>query len=145
MCQQCRVGRVVFNSFFPFVTFKSYRFFFFFVGSLTDSNIRFLLANSSQKQWFSKCAKTTCFLKHTYLNLGLGFPGGTSGKKKKKKNHLQCRRHGFQSLVRERSGEGIGNPLQYPCLENFMDRGASQAIVHGIAKSWTYGAHKHTP
>ena len=34
-------------------------------------------------------------------------------------------------------GEGNGNPLQYFCLENSMDRGAWQAIVHGVAKSWT--------
>ena len=27
-----------------------------------------------------------------------------------------------------------GNPLQYSCLENSMDRGAWQAIVHGVAK-----------
>ena len=34
-------------------------------------------------------------------------------------------------------GEGNGNPLQYACLENPMDRGAWQATVHGVAKSWT--------
>ena len=34
-------------------------------------------------------------------------------------------------------GEGDGNPLQYSCLENPMDGGAWQAIVHGVAKSWT--------
>jgi len=34
-------------------------------------------------------------------------------------------------------GEGNGNPLQYSCLENSMDRGPWQAIVHGAAKSWT--------
>ena len=32
-------------------------------------------------------------------------------------------------------GEGNGNPLQYSCLENSMDRGAWQAIVNGVAKS----------
>ena len=32
-------------------------------------------------------------------------------------------------------GEGNGNPLQYACLENPMDRGACWAIVHGVAKS----------
>ena len=38
----------------------------------------------------------------------------------------------------ERSpGEGIGNPLQYSCLENPMDRGAWQATVLGVSKSWT--------
>ena len=31
-------------------------------------------------------------------------------------------------------GRGHGNPLQYSCLENPMDRGAWQAIVHGVAK-----------
>ena len=36
----------------------------------------------------------------------------------------------------ERSpGEGNGNPLQYSCLENPMDRQAWQATVHGVAKS----------
>ena len=34
-------------------------------------------------------------------------------------------------------GGGHGNPLQYSCLENHMDRGASCAIVHGVIKSWT--------
>ena len=34
-------------------------------------------------------------------------------------------------------GEGHGNPLQYSCLENSMDRGAWWTIVHGVAKSWT--------
>ena len=32
-------------------------------------------------------------------------------------------------------GEGNGNLLQYPCLENLMDRGAWWAEVHGVAKS----------
>ena len=34
-------------------------------------------------------------------------------------------------------GEGNGNPLQYPCLRNPMDRGVWQATVHGVAKSQT--------
>ena len=33
-------------------------------------------------------------------------------------------------------GEGNGKPLQYPCLENPMNREAWWAAVHGIAKSW---------
>ena len=37
----------------------------------------------------------------------------------------------------ERSpGGGHGNPLQYSCLENLMNRGAWRAIVHAVAKSW---------
>ena len=34
-------------------------------------------------------------------------------------------------------GEGSGNPLQYSCLDNSMDRGARWAIIHGAAKSRT--------
>ena len=38
----------------------------------------------------------------------------------------------------ERSpGEGHANPLQYSYLENPRDRGAWQATVHRVAKSWT--------
>ena len=32
-------------------------------------------------------------------------------------------------------GGGHGNPLQYSCLENLMDRGAQQATVHRVEKS----------
>ena len=41
------------------------------------------------------------------------------------------------SLIPEsRRSAGIGNdnPVQYSCLKNFMDRGAWQATVHGVAK-----------
>ena len=34
------------------------------------------------------------------------------------------------------SGEENGNPLQYSCLENPMDRGAWRATIHGVTKSW---------
>ena len=34
-------------------------------------------------------------------------------------------------------GEGNGNPLQYSCLENPMDREASQATVSGVTESHT--------
>ena len=34
-------------------------------------------------------------------------------------------------------GEGNGNPLQYSCLENSVDRGVRWATVHRVAKSWT--------
>ena len=35
-------------------------------------------------------------------------------------------------------GEGNGNPLQYSCLANPMNRGAWRAAVHGVARSWTW-------
>ena len=34
-------------------------------------------------------------------------------------------------------GGGNGNPLQYSCLENPMNRGAWRSIVRGVTKSWT--------
>ena len=34
--------------------------------------------------------------------------------------------------------EGNGNPLQCSCLENPLDRGAWQATLHGVTKSWTW-------
>ena len=45
-------------------------------------------------------------------------------------------------------GGGYGNPLQYFCLENLMDRGAWQAARHGVAQSQTQlkwlSTHAHT-
>ena len=59
-----------------------------------------------------------------------GFPGGSDGEKS------SCN-VGDPSLI-PRSGrsprEGNGNPLQYSCLENPMDRGAWKATAHGVAR-----------
>ena len=46
---------------------------------------------------------------------------------------VQCRRPEFDPW----GGKGEGNPLQYSCLENPMDRGAWQTTVYGVTKSWT--------
>ena len=49
----------------------------------------------------------------------------------------QCSRAGSHSsvlLAKTAPGEGNGNPLQYSCLENPMDRGAWRAVVHRVAK-----------
>ena len=48
----------------------------------------------------------------------------------------QCRRHSSVPGSGRRAGEGNGNPLQYFCLENPLDRWAWQAVVHGVPKSW---------
>ena len=42
----------------------------------------------------------------------------------------------YKKLEKE-LGEGSGNPLQYSCLENPMDRGAWWAAICGVAQSWT--------
>ena len=44
---------------------------------------------------------------------------------------------GLAPELRGYPGGGHGNPLQYSCLENSMERGAWWAIVHGVTKSWT--------
>ena len=47
---------------------------------------------------------------------------------------------------RRSPGGGHGNPVQYSCLENPMDRGAWKATIHSVAKSWTWlseWAHMH--
>ena len=63
----------------------------------------------------------------------LSFPGGSEGKAS------ACNAGDLDSIPGSgRSpGEGNGNPLQYSCLENSMDRGAWWATVHGVAKSRT--------
>ena len=53
------------------------------------------------------------------------------------KNLLAIQETQVRSLrLEDPLGEGNGNPLQYSCLENSMDRGAWRVIVHGAVKSW---------
>ena len=53
---------------------------------------------------------------------------------------VQCRKQTDTGSIpgsgRSPGGEN-GNPFQYSCLENPMDRGAWRTIVHGVAKSQT--------
>ena len=62
-----------------------------------------------------------------------GFPGGSGSKESACNAGDPCLIPGLGGS----SGEGNGNPLQYSCLENLMDRGAWQATVCGVTKSWT--------
>ena len=51
---------------------------------------------------------------------------------------VQCPSYGGHfGLSQIRFGEGNGHPLQYSCLENPMDRGAWQSMVHKVAQSRT--------
>ena len=59
-----------------------------------------------------------------YLPLDLGSTWGCPGGLDGRKNCLQCRRPRFDPWVEKSPGEGNGNPLQYSCLENPMDRRA---------------------
>ena len=66
----------------------------------------------------------------------MGFPGGTA-LKNPSANAGEARDAGSFPGLERTPGEGNGNPLQYSCLENPMDRGAWRAIVHGVAESRT--------
>ena len=64
----------------------------------------------------------------------MGFSSSTRGKEP----GCQCIRDaGSVSGLGRSPGGGHGNPLQYPCLENPMDRGAWWTTVHGVTKSQT--------
>ena len=52
--------------------------------------------------------------------------------------YRRCRESGLVPGLGRSSGEGNGNPLQYSCLENPMDRGVWWATVHGVSKSQTW-------
>ena len=60
-----------------------------------------------------------------------------SGKLKLASFHTELTDSLFPPLLTPTVRKGNGNPLQYSCLENPMDRGAWEAAVHGVAKSWT--------
>ena len=63
----------------------------------------------------------------------MGFRGGSGGKES------ACNAGNLGTIpgLERSSGGGHGNLLQYSCLKKSMDRGAWQAIVHGITKSQT--------
>ena len=86
------------------------------------------------KQLFSYQVKFKgIFHKFPVYGDGMGFPGGSVGKK----SACNAGDPGSIPGLGRSPGEGNGNPLQYSCLENFMDRGAWWAIVHEITKSQT--------
>ena len=63
----------------------------------------------------------------------MGFPDGSDGKE-------SVYNAGDQGSIPELGRsceEGLGYQLRYSCLENSVDRGAWQAGVHGVTKSWT--------
>ena len=62
-----------------------------------------------------------------------GFPGGSVVKNLPASAGEAASIPGLGRSPREENG----NPLQYSCLENAMDRGACWATVHGVTKSWT--------
>ena len=70
----------------------------------------------------------------------MGFPDGSDGKES------ACNAEDPDSIPGSERypGEGNGNPFQYSCLDNSMDRGAWWAIVHEVTRSWTRLSDGHT-
>ena len=66
----------------------------------------------------------------------MGFPGGTSGKNAPANAGDETDPGSTPGSGRS-PGEGDGNPLQYPCLENPMDGEVWCTAVYGVAKSQT--------
>ena len=66
-----------------------------------------------------------------------GFPGGLAVKESACNAGATGEMGSIPGLGRCPGG-GHGNPLQYSCLENPIDRGAWWAIVHRVTKSWTW-------
>ena len=62
-----------------------------------------------------------------------GFPGGSDGKE----STSNAGDLGSVPGLGRSPERGHGNPLQFSCLENPMDRGAWWATVHGVTKSQT--------
>ena len=77
-------------------------------------------------------ANIYCLISGKY-SIYRGFPGGSDGRER------TCNVGDLASIPGsiKSPGEGNGYPRQHPCLENSTDRGAWQATVHRVAKSWT--------
>ena len=62
----------------------------------------------------------------------LGFPSGPDSKE----SACYAGDLGSAPALGRSPGEGNGNPLQYSCLENSLDRGTWQVTVHGVTQRW---------
>ena len=98
----------------------------FLIGILTKNQLFRLLYS---RKW-SIC----CFLYFSKV-----FPGGSVVK------HLPTNTEDAGSIpgFGRSPGEGNGNPHQYSCLENPMDKWTWQATVHGVARNWTWISNWH--
>ena len=111
---------------------------FFLKKDLRENNY---LYNSRFTLWFAEvqCPEASLATQQLYSLFGRdypdlwGFPGGSDSKES------TCNAGDASSIpASERSpGDRNGNPLQYFCQGNPMDRGARQATVHRVPKCWT--------
>ena len=92
------------------------------------------LVNLCRRPWFHSWVRNIPWRRDRLPSpVFMGFPGGLDGKE----STSNAGNLGSIPWLGRSPGGGHGNPLQYPCLENSMDRGAWRAIVHGVTKSRT--------
>ena len=109
-----------------------------------------LTRNSLRASWWSEALKgkaqlkvcvcvCVCVCVKLYIHkiYHLTFPGGPSGKEPACQCRLDVRDASLVFGLGRSPGEGNGNPLQYSCLENSMDRGALRATVYAVTQSQT--------
>ena len=98
------------------------------MASRTESNNRYLHSYQSKgTHWGAGELYAEAY------DILLGFPAGSDGKD----SASYVGDLGLSLRLERSCGAGKDYPLQYSCLENFMDRGAWWATVDGVAKSWT--------
>ena len=104
-------------------------------GDLPDPGIKLMsLVSPALAGWFfTSWAIVHCVYILLALFIFMGFPGGSHGKE----SANNARDLGLIPRLGRSPGEGNGYPLQCPCLENPMDRGAWQATVAGVTMSQT--------
>ena len=99
-------------------------------ASLSSGGLHGCLSKNGYFIWFMMEFILINLLSCGFPSFYMGFPGGSDSKES------ACNARDLGSIPgSERSpGGGNGNPLQYSCLENSMDRGAWKATVHGVTK-----------
>ena len=100
------------------------------------------------KIYFKTKQKGIRICKWNKTDLYSGLPSVCASYKEPACQCRRCRRPAFDPGSGRSPQGGHGNPLQYSCLENPMERGSWQATLHRVAKSWTrlnwLSMHAHT-
>jgi len=103
------------------------------MSSLGNSFYRLFLSADLLHNIGKQCIQSYTFYKHsefTLFTFRVGFPAGSGVQNP----HANEGAPGSIPGSGRSPGEGNGNPLQYSCLGNLMDRGALWATFHGITK-----------
>ena len=92
-----------------------------------------VLVAESLRRWIKAPVSSGVWVRIPSLSILLGLPCSSNGKEPA----CDAGDQGSVPGLGSSSGEGNGNPLQYSCLENPIDREAWRATLHGVAKSRT--------